>query len=547
MNIFTISGLLIGFSSLVFGIFVLIKGKKNHINQLWSIFTLAVAIWGFGGYKVSLTTDYSQALLWWRFTYIGIIFIPVLFYHFVYLFLELKKKIILYLIYLFGFFFFFLMWTSWADIFFGLNNITFLFNSFYWVYPPTYLFTFFFLCWFGIIIYAHYKLYQVLRRSSGLKHNQIKYFFLATAVGFSGGSISFLPCFGIEIYPYLNLSVPLYPVIMSYAIVKYELLDIRVFAARVLIVILNLIAFTYIFISETFGEYVIKTLFFLGVLFVSYLLKKSFDHEIKQRQELDRLANKLKKANTKLMQLDKAKSEFISIASHQLRTPLSSIKGFVSLLLEGTYGEVNDDLKKILKKVYTANDHLVVLVNDLLNLSRMESGKMKYDFKYWKIEDIIREVAEMLFLKAEDKGIYLKTILPSSPLPKIKMDKSKISEVFSNLIENSIKYTKEGGTKISFKIKNDKVRIIVSDTGIGIDKNDQSRLFSKFSRGENMRELDTEGTGLGLYVGKKMIEEHHGRIWAESEGKGKGSKFVVELPLDFDKIKEWQEKLKARK
>jgi len=424
------------------------------------------------------------------------------------------------------------MWTPWAYLFFGSENITFLFNSFYWVYPPTPLFTFFFLYWFGIIIYAHYKLYQVLKMSSGLKRNQIKYFFLATAAGFSGGSASFLPCFGINIYPYLNLSVPLYPIIMSYAIIKYELLDIRVFAARFLIVILNFIAFIYIFISETLGEYIVKILFFLGVLFVSYLLKRSFDQEIKQKQELNQLAKKLEKANRKLRQLDKAKSEFVSIASHQLRTPLSAAKGFISLLLEGSYGEINEKAKEALNKIYISNDRLISLVNDLLNLSRLESGKMQYDFEYCQIKDIIEEVRETLLFKAEEKGLYLKINSPSLPLPKVRLDEIKIKEVFSNLIENSIKYTQRGGTEISFELKDESIKVIVSDTGIGISRENANRLFSKFSRGDNANQLDTNGVGLGLFVGRKIIKAHKGKIWAESKGKNKGSQFIIELPID---------------
>ena len=232
MNLFAVSGLLTGISSILFGIFILVKNRKSKANYLWAIFATAVAVWGFGGYKIGLVTDSSEALFWWRITYIGIIFIPVFFYHFVYLFLGLEKKKLLYLIYLFGLFFLILEWTPWADLFFGLSNMGLLFSSFYWVFPPTPLFSLFVFSWFGLIIYAHYKLIRRYKEVSGLKRSQIKYFFLATAVGFVGGGISFLPCFGIKLYPISNLTVPLYPAIMTYAILKYRLMDIRMAIGR---------------------------------------------------------------------------------------------------------------------------------------------------------------------------------------------------------------------------------------------------------------------------------------------------------------------------
>ena len=228
MNAFAISGLLIGISSLLFGIFVFVKNRTSKINRLFTLLVISVTIWGLGSYKVGLTIDPSEALFWWRITYIGIILIPVLFCHFVYLFLELKKRKLLYLIYFFGLFFLILEWTPWADLFFGEANITLFFSSLYFVYPRTFLFTFFVFAWLAIVIYNHYELYKAFKKSSGIKRSQIKYFFLATVVGFAGGCTCFLPCFGIKVYPVLNFTVPLYPAIMAYAILKYRLMDIRV-------------------------------------------------------------------------------------------------------------------------------------------------------------------------------------------------------------------------------------------------------------------------------------------------------------------------------
>ncbi|MFA5096396.1 MAG: ATP-binding protein [Candidatus Omnitrophota bacterium] len=234
MNPFAISGLLILISSLFFGFFVFSKNPKNKINQLWLLFSIAATFWGLAGFVIGRIPEESRhsALIWWRITYLGIIFVPVIFYHFVHAWLGLKRKIFLYLFYLWGLFFFILEWTPWADLFFGLNTVTYVFSSFYIVRPATPLFTFFVLSWAGIIFYAHYKLYEVYRKSFGLRRNQIKYFFLGMAIAYIGGGATFLIPFGIDLYPFLNFTVPLYPAVMAYAILRYRLMDIRIVFSR---------------------------------------------------------------------------------------------------------------------------------------------------------------------------------------------------------------------------------------------------------------------------------------------------------------------------
>lgn len=234
MNAFSFSGLLVLISSLFFGSFVFFRNPKNRINQLWWIFSIAVSLWGLAALKSGLIpeTEKESALLWWRITYLGIIFIPVVFYHFIYAWLGIKKKIFLYLFYLWGLFFFILEWTPWADLFFGLNTLTYVFSTAYIVRPATPLFTFFVLCWTSIIFYSHYELYQAFKKSVGLKKNQIKYFFLGIAIAFIGGGATFLIPFGVNLYPFLNFAVPLYPAVMAYAILRYRLMDIRIVFSR---------------------------------------------------------------------------------------------------------------------------------------------------------------------------------------------------------------------------------------------------------------------------------------------------------------------------
>ena len=261
----------------------------------------------------------------------------------------------------------------------------------------------------------------------------------------------------------------------------------------------------------------------------SRLYEEMKDFSKTLQKEVNRQTKTLREANIKLEQLDKAKSEFISIASHQLRTPLSIIKGYISMLLEGSWGETNPEEKKHLEMVYQSNERLIKLIEDLLILSRIEAGRLEFDWQMISLEGLAESVVEELKPLADKKGLYLRYEKPAKPLPKVKADPLKIRQVIMNLIDNAIHYTEKGGAVVRLKSEKDKVIFSIQDTGIGISQKEKATLFEKFSRGKDVSKLHTEGTGLGLYLAAKLVGAHSGRIWVESEGEGKGSMFCFEL------------------
>ncbi|OGI13930.1 MAG: hypothetical protein A2878_01225 [Candidatus Moranbacteria bacterium RIFCSPHIGHO2_01_FULL_54_31] len=269
----------------------------------------------------------------------------------------------------------------------------------------------------------------------------------------------------------------------------------------------------------------------LGTTIMGWYVIRSVKVEIERKEELQKLSDSLAIANERLKELDTTKSEFISIASHQLRTPLTAIKGYISLLLEGSYGKVPAKIQDVLDKVYTVNSRLVHLVEDLLNVSRIEAGRIQYSFALTQLEPLVAEVVDMFKPAAKQKKLSLTMRLPEKPLPQLTIDPNKIKEVVSNLIDNALKYTKEGGVTVSLEGTPSVARIIVTDTGIGIHPEDQKNLFEKFLRSKETTKMVVSGAGLGLYVGKSFIAAHGGRIWAESAGPDKGSRFIIELPL----------------
>lgn len=259
------------------------------------------------------------------------------------------------------------------------------------------------------------------------------------------------------------------------------------------------------------------------------LYKETLDFGFKLKEEIKKATSNLLVANEKLRKLDKAKSEFISIASHQLRTPLTVIKGYISMILEGSFGKLKIKQKEALKKVFASGERLIQLVENLLNISRIESGRMQFNYEEVSLEEAIKNLLDQLKLKAEKKNIKL-LFKKIDKIEKIKIDKEKISQVVINLVDNAIKYTDKGKIEVSLEKKGKKLIFCVKDSGIGIGKDNLPSLFRKFSREAGVFTVNREGTGLGLYVAKKIIEQHKGEIWAKSKGSGEGSEFCFSLP-----------------
>ena len=234
---------------------------------------------------------------------------------------------------------------------------------------------------------------------------------------------------------------------------------------------------------------------------------------------------------TREKMIDKMKSEFISIAAHQLRTPLSAIKWIIKMVLDGDAGELNKEQHDLLQKGYQSNERIIGLVNDLLNVSRIEEGRFGYNFDYGDFNEVITvivESCEKLIAKNHQKFEVIKPTV----LPKVYMDKERISLVLQNLVENAIKYTPEYGS-IELKVTVDEghLKISVRDNGVGIPKEDTDKIFTKFFRASNVIRMETEGTGLGLFIAKNIVEKHGGIIEMESE-EGKGTMFTFTVLME---------------
>lgn len=244
----------------------------------------------------------------------------------------------------------------------------------------------------------------------------------------------------------------------------------------------------------------------------------------------------LSRANEKLQKFDETKSNFISVVAHQLRTPLSGVKWTLSMLIGGDMGELNNDQKTFLMKTYESNTRMIALVNDMLVADGIQSGRMHYGFKHIDIEDLFDNVLFEVNPQAVKKNISLKYKNKIEKLPKIYADPDKMRAVIQNLLENAIKYTiDKGKVEINIVQENDHLVISIADDGIGIPADQTKDIFMKFFRARNAIKHEANGSGLGLFIAKEIVEKNGGTLWFEGR-EGGGTTFYFTVPLEGNNL-----------
>lgn len=332
---------------------------------------------------------------------------------------------------------------------------------------------------------------------------------LSTIIGAPPNLI--LPMFGIFFLNWLGQVVIIVMALaITYAIFKHNLLNIKVIAAEIFAGLVGLIFIIQVFLSQNALELLARLAILLVVGVFVYFLVKSVLQEIRSREEIERL--------------NRTMSEFLAIASHQIRSPLTHIKSALAVIREGDYGPIDARTMPILNGVYISTDRLIRLVNDLLDMSRMESGQIQYVFTEFDFVGLVDSVIAEFKIPSAEKGVTIVWRKNTVPLL-VQGDEEKIRQVVFNLVDNALKYTPKGAIEVRVAEAKGNVALSVKDSGMGMSDETIDRLFKKFSRGS----VKTGGTGLGLYVAKRIIDDHKGKLWAESEGEGKGSVFHLEL------------------
>lgn len=246
------------------------------------------------------------------------------------------------------------------------------------------------------------------------------------------------------------------------------------------------------------------------------------------------LYNEVKETNKKLRALDRLKDEFVSLASHELRTPMTAIKSYLWLFLEDSKNSLSEKQRRYLERAYSSTDRLINLVNDMLNVSRIESGRMVLDPQLSDITKIIQDVIGEILPAAQKQEVEMTFQAPKVQAPSVFIDINKIKQVLINLIGNSVKFTPPNGKiNVSVTTQDNMVIASIADTGKGVSKDDLPKLFQKFGIIESnyLVKQNIQGTGLGLYISKSIVELHGGKMWVQSEGKDRGATFSFGLPI----------------
>lgn len=251
------------------------------------------------------------------------------------------------------------------------------------------------------------------------------------------------------------------------------------------------------------------------------------------QQRIDAATSELQRTNARLRRLDAAKDEFLSMASHQLRTPLTSVKGYLSMVLDGDVGKITATQKKVLGEAFTSSERMVHLIHDFLNVSRLQTGKFVLELQKVDLAVLVQDEVDTLQRVAKSRNMKITYKNDAGSVPLL-LDDTKIRQVVMNYIDNAIYYSKPD-TEISVTLTKEAGDVVlkVTDTGIGVPPSEQSQLFEKFFRASNARKQRPDGTGVGLYLAKKIITSHGGDVLFVSK-EGQGSTFGFRLPLVQD-------------
>jgi signal transduction histidine kinase len=527
-NVLSVMSLILSF---LLGIFVYVNNRKSPVNKTFVLFIFGTMLWIFTNLMTDISVDLKSIKFWSELTLVGPIFIGYFFYR-LSLFFPVVKKTNKYLEIIIIVF----LLTLLALIPTKLNivNVYFLADQVPAIVPGP-LYTVFLIYFATLFLIAFRNLFKGYVSFGKYERLQVQYISLGLAVSGILGVIAdlILPIFNNSDYvnygPYFTL---IFTFFASYAIIRFKMFDVKIIATQLLVFSLWIFVLLRMLIADNLQDQIVNASLLLFLLIFGSLLMKSVIKEVESREKIEALAGDLEKANVRLTELDRQKSEFVSFATHQLRAPLTAMKGYSSLLMEGEMGPLTPEAREGVSRIFDSTNTLVNIVNDYLNISRIELGTMKYAFETIDLKTLVEDVIAEIKPNIDKSGLKFSFTAENNGTDyRITADRDKLKQVIANLIDNSVKYTPRGSMWVTLSTDRAHHKFVfsVKDTGVGISPETMPRLFQKFSRAENANKTNIRGTGLGLYVAKEIIEAHHATIRAESPGEGKGSTFIVEL------------------
>jgi|GEM_PF-230645 len=376
-------------------------------------------------------------------------------------------------------------------------------------------------------------LWKKYREGAGVFKIELRYIMLTLSIAMISIALINLALQFLGYYStaWLGHLVALFAIsVIGYLMIKYNFWNMKLATTELFASLVSITLFIEILFSRSVVDFVTKGTILVLVISSSVFLVKSVKNETESKRRVEKLVEELGWTNARLQELDKKKSDFVEVAAHHLRDPLTVIRGYASMILEGSFGVLSAESRSAVAKIFESTKRLFVIIEEFMNISKIESGEIEYQFEKADISKIVTDVFDEMKLSAATSDLEFTLEVDEGKTYKATVDKGKIRQVVSNLIDNALKYSLKGGVKVRvYKDRKKKIVVTISDTGIGMAPVTLKKIFKKFSRADNASKFHTGGSGLGLYVAKEIIRNHGGRIWAESLGLGKGSTFFVEI------------------
>lgn len=529
MNFDTVITALVALLSIFLGILVLISDKKSTSNRLFFAFNISAAIWIFS----SLAAKYSTIDTVEPFVSIGFAAASLLVYFFLMFSITFPNNQNL-----FNKFWHWLAIPPMAFVVLSFMNMVavatpdsangfIVSNSTMYIPYAVFLFVY--------IVISIIKLITNYKRESGITKSQIFYILLGSSL-YAFFALIFSLVIPIltedpNIYKWGIYSVIIFLIFAAYAIVERGFLKTRVILTDAIVTGVIFILLIQALLSDNLQRGLVNFSILIVVSYGGFLIIKSVKKEIEQNKKLQSQANKLEKDKEELIKLDAAKDEFLMMATHELTTPITAIRGKLSMAIEENMAKLNEEQKEYFTPAYDAINRLNHISQELVSAALINQNKLVINPENGNLDQLISGIVEESRKSAEAKGNKIEYIFKFKA-ENIAFDSKKIKEVITNLIVNAIHFTEKGKIEISVNRTDSDIVISVSDNGKGIPLDSQKTLFDKFSqngRFDPLNPTEQQGAGLGLFIDKEIIELHHGKIWFEST-EGKGSTFYFSLP-----------------
>lgn len=522
MNIGFIFTLVISFAILYIGILTTYHDKKSATNRLFAFISLATVAWSLANY-FSLQPVLFPEIIWARLVIFLAVPHVILFYFFIRNFPKIElniPKLEIYGLSVIGICMMVLAMTSF--IFSGLN-----FTKNGSIPLPGKLIPLFGIFIVTVLAASIVQIIKKYLQADKKEKNGWRSMLIGFVLSYTLLIITNFVLVNITGDTRFILYAPLFmlPSIVgtAYSIIRYKLLNVKAIATEIIVFLILSITLVQIVLSQTTTQFIFNSILFCAFLITGIFLIRSVLVEVEQREELAKL-------NIELQNLIKQRESLVHLVTHKVKGSFTRSKYIFAGMLDGTFGEINPEIKKRAEQGLESDNMGIETVDLVLNADNLQKGIVKYDMQKVDFKEIVQKTIEEKRVPTEAKGLKIETDIKDSTY-NVLGDSFWLKEVVNNLIENSFKYTKEGKITVGLENKNEKILFYVKDTGIGITEEDKKNLFTEGGRGKNSVKVNVDSTGYGLYTVKLVVEAHKGKVWAESDGTGKGSAFFIELPI----------------